>query len=322
MSILATSSLWTPIAIPSAAVLGAIVTMTLTRVNEATNRRRDRYAEAIQTLVAWTEYPYRVRRRADDTPATLTALANRGHDLQERLALHEAWIATEHPALAQTYAATRATLDRLAGPLISEAWDHRPTGKASAMNLRGWGPSDECRDAIAEVQREIQNRFGYRRFARWIGRWSLGSPRANSGREQSHRDRIEEMPQIRSGADAKARSLSVDDGAPYWFRILFLAVIAAGSLAAAIYIGMARFGNLNAALASLISLGSIWGLGAGLWSLVRSFGRLLKKAEPSFEKFADWAPSVVWKQFPRVRKFMTLRSRRDVSQDPPVPSAG
>ena len=170
MSVLATSSLWTAIALPSAAVLGAIVTMTLTRVNEATNRRRDRYAEAIQTLVAWTEYPYRVRRRTDNTPATLTALANHGHDLQERLALHEAWIATEHPGLAKTYAAARATLDRLVGPLISEAWDHRPTGKASAMNLRGWGPSDECRDAIAEVQCEIQNRFGVRRLVVWISR--------------------------------------------------------------------------------------------------------------------------------------------------------
>lgn len=168
MSVLATSSSWTAIAIPSAAVLGAIVTMTLTRVNEATNRRRDRYAEAIQTLVAWTEYPYRVRRRTDDTPVTLTALANHGHDLQERLALHEAWIATEHPALAQTYAATRATLDRLVGPLISEAWDHRPNAKASAMNIRGWGPSDECQEAITEVQREIQNRFGFRRFKAWI----------------------------------------------------------------------------------------------------------------------------------------------------------
>jgi len=102
--------------------------------------------------------------------ALWTALANHGHDLQERLALHEAWIATEHPALAQTYAATRATLNRLVGPLISEAWDHRPTGRASAMNLRGWGPSDECRDAIAEVQREIQNRFGLRRPVKWISR--------------------------------------------------------------------------------------------------------------------------------------------------------
>lgn len=170
MSCVATSSLWPAAAVPSAAILGAFVTVILARVNEATNRRRDRYAEAVQTLVAWTEYPYRVRRRTDDSPATLTALANQGHDLQERLALHQAWIATEHPALAQTYAAARSTLDRIVGPLISEAWEHCPVTKASAMNLRGWGPNDECREAIAEVQREIQSRFGIRRPAKWLRR--------------------------------------------------------------------------------------------------------------------------------------------------------
>ena len=38
------------------------------------------------------------------------------------------------------------------------------------MNLGGWGPSDECREAIAEVQREIQNRFGFRRLVTWTSR--------------------------------------------------------------------------------------------------------------------------------------------------------
>ena len=175
MLAVATSSLWTLVAVPSAAVLGAIVTMILTRVNEATNRRRDRYAEAVQTLVAWTEYPYRVRRRTADSPATLTALTNHGHDLQERLALHQAWIATEHPALADTYAESRATITRLVGFLISEAWDHAPVTRAAGMNLGGWGPSDECHEAIANVQREVQNRFGIRRFRAWVtrGRFSL-----------------------------------------------------------------------------------------------------------------------------------------------------
>ncbi len=156
--------------VPSAAVLGVIMTMLLTRVNEATNRRRDRYAEAVQTLVAWTEFSYRVRRRTDDSPATLTALANLGHDLQERLALHQTWITTEHPALASTYAEARGALNRLVGPLISEAWDRSPVTKASDMNLGEWGPSDECRETIANVQREIQNRFGFRRPVKWIDR--------------------------------------------------------------------------------------------------------------------------------------------------------
>ena len=175
MSVVATSSLWTAIAVPSAAVLGAIVTMVLTRVSEATNRRRDRYAEAVQTLVAWTEFPYRVRRRTDDSPATLTALANHGHDLQERLALHQAWIATKHPDVARTYAEARATLNGLVGPLINDAWEHSPITRASDMNLRGWGTGTECAEPITNVQSEIQDRFGVRRIKKWIKRRRAGT---------------------------------------------------------------------------------------------------------------------------------------------------
>jgi hypothetical protein len=44
------------------AVLTAIGTMLVTRAGDAASRRRDRYAEAVSTLVAWAEFPYRVRR--------------------------------------------------------------------------------------------------------------------------------------------------------------------------------------------------------------------------------------------------------------------
>lgn len=162
-----TSALWPTLGVPVAAILGAIVSRAFARIGQATDRRRDRYAEAVQTLVAWTEFPYRVRRRADDNPATLTALANRGHDLQERLALHQTWIATEHPALAGTYADARTVIDQLVGPLISEAWEHAPVTQAAGMNLGGWGPGEECHEAIANVQTSIQNRFGTRRITIW-----------------------------------------------------------------------------------------------------------------------------------------------------------
>ena len=298
MSVLATSSLWTAIAIPSAAVLGAIVTMTLTRVNEATNRRRDRYAEAVQTLVAWTEYPYRVRRRADDTPATLTALANHGHDLQERLALHEAWIATEHPALAKTYAATRATLDRLVGPLISEAWDHRPTGKASAMNLRGWGPSDECREAIAEVQREIQNRFGLRRFKLRMNPkrdQQTGLDQRSDVSDERSRLEIEAV----DGNDA-SNSSNTEDGPPLWLTLSIVAVLLVGSIGVAVVGVLSGFSDLNKAFLALYALGALWGLGTGFWSFGKALIRLFKKAEPSLEQFVDWTSWIIWNQ---LRKF-------------------
>ena len=134
--------IWAVIAAPVGAILGVIATRAIARVNEATDRRRNRYAEAVQTLVAWTEFPYRVRRRADNNPVTLTALVNRGHDLQERLAYHQAWIATEHRGLAHAYATTRATIDHDVGPCISDAWMNDPILAPSDMNLKGWGPGN------------------------------------------------------------------------------------------------------------------------------------------------------------------------------------
>ncbi|MGH9228305.1 MAG: hypothetical protein ACRD07_06145 [Acidimicrobiales bacterium] len=158
----------TLIVVPVAvAALTAIATMLVTHAGEATNRRRDRYAEAVQTLVAWTEFPYRVRRRTDDEPATIAALADRGHDLQERLACHEAWIATEHPDLARAYADARATITDVVGPAVSEAWESAPVMKASDMNLNGWGPGADCKDTITALQHQIERRFGVRRFKFW-----------------------------------------------------------------------------------------------------------------------------------------------------------
>lgn len=162
--------LWAILAAPVGAIIGSAATMAYARLNEATNRRRESYAEAVQTLVAWTEFPYRVRRRTDNNPSTLTALANHGHDLQERLAYHQAWITTEHPDLARTYATTRSIINRDVSPCISDAWDNDPITTPSEMNLKEWGPGDACEDAITKLQNEIANRFGIRRFRRWIGR--------------------------------------------------------------------------------------------------------------------------------------------------------
>ncbi len=161
-----TVSITALIAVPVSAVLSAATTLLITRANEATNRRRDRYSYAVETLVAWIEFPYRVRRRANDNPATLTALANRGHDIQERLACHQVWIATDHPNLANTYAETRATLDQTVGPAITSAWESSPVTQATEMNLSGWGPDAVCREKITDLQHEIEKRFGLRRFRR------------------------------------------------------------------------------------------------------------------------------------------------------------
>jgi hypothetical protein len=150
------------------AAVTSAAALTISRSGEAANRRRDQYAQAVQTLVAWIEFPYRVRRRTDDNPGTLSSLAELGHDIQERLACHQAWIATEHPPVATSYSKTRQKLGPIVGAAIREAWNAPPTSTAAQMNLGEWGPGATCAPAIAAFQNEVELRFGLRRVATWL----------------------------------------------------------------------------------------------------------------------------------------------------------
>lgn len=152
------------------AALTAAAALLLTRASEAVNRRRDRYAQAVETLIAWIEFPYRVRRRTSDDAATLTALAALGHDLQQRMACHQAWIATEHPALAACYSQTRAIASGAVAPAIADAWAASPVTTPADMNLGDWGPGAACDDAMTALQHQIENRFGLRRLKAWLVR--------------------------------------------------------------------------------------------------------------------------------------------------------
>ena len=44
---------------------------------------------ATRQLVAYAEYPYRIRRRTSDDPEELGRLAKLGHDIQEALRYYE-----------------------------------------------------------------------------------------------------------------------------------------------------------------------------------------------------------------------------------------
>jgi hypothetical protein len=95
--------------------------------------------------------------------AALAALAERGHDLQERLACHHAWIMTEDADTAAAYQAARAAIGGLVGPAIREAWDSAPAATASAMNLGDWGPAPACSVHVAAVEAAVSERFGWKR---------------------------------------------------------------------------------------------------------------------------------------------------------------
>ena len=174
---------------PMAATL---LTLVITRAYEATNHRRDRYAQAVQTIAAWAEFPYRIRRRVNDDPSTLAALANLGHDLQERMAYQRARFATEHRRLALAFDEARDQISGVVGPANREAWQSRPISSATEMNLGGWGPARECEAAILHLQVEIQRHFRLLRLNVLPRRKTRRVPAAPVGREYDQESIVED----------------------------------------------------------------------------------------------------------------------------------
>jgi hypothetical protein len=148
------------------------ITMIAGRWTQATNRRRDAYAAAIATLVAWAEYPYRIRRRTSDDPAELARLAALGSDLQEQLRCHQTWIITESKWVATIYRQAITQVGTRVSPANRDAWTSPAITTPAAMNLNGWGPGDLL-PIIDWVQSAIACRFGWRRLVGVVG-WHPG----------------------------------------------------------------------------------------------------------------------------------------------------
>lgn len=147
------------------AVLGALVS----QWGAERQRRRKAYAAAVRTLISWAEYPYRIRRRPDDEPETLTRLTDLGHTLQEDVRYHQTWIAAENAQVGHLYREVSSNVIATGRQACHDAWRLPPVRTASAMNLNGWGPPSV--DAhIVVLQAAVSNRFGWRRAVN-VNRW-------------------------------------------------------------------------------------------------------------------------------------------------------
>lgn len=155
------------LAIIGSSLIGTVVTLTWNGVRTAAGVRRDRYAEAVVTLVAWREMPYRIRRRTSDSPEVLAALSNAVHDLQEASARSEAWVRTDDATLGWLFIDARQRINAvIEGGALRDAWLSQAVTTPAGMNLN-IGPQsvgDAQRKALAAFSAAVQFRFGWRRL--------------------------------------------------------------------------------------------------------------------------------------------------------------
>lgn len=175
-----TEKVGVPIAVAVIGLIGALaaaaLTFAITRASEAAARRRDGYAEATKELLAWAEYPFRIRRRTSDYPEELTRLANVGHDLQQNLRYRQVWITSENSWLGKIFAEVRADLGVIIGPACTDAWNTPPITTASGMNLNGWGQL-ATEPQLARFESALRYRFGWRRLPATLGWHPDAKPR-------------------------------------------------------------------------------------------------------------------------------------------------
>lgn len=162
-------------------LLAGLVTTVLTGWRASAAARRDRYAAAVEAVVAWAEYPYRVRRRVNDDPETLAKLADLGHDLQECLARNRAWVAAESTAVAYEFDVVIEEARRRVGDSIMQAWKASPVSTAAEMIVAPFGPGDMTA-AFNRLNSAVRWRFGWRRMLPSLFvHWRLGQQRQRSG---------------------------------------------------------------------------------------------------------------------------------------------
>lgn len=151
-----------------AVALPVLITIAAGRITAAASSRRAGYAAVVGDLVAYAEYPFRIRRRTSDDPDELARLAGLGNDIQERLMRSEAWVAGESRWMYERLRDARRALATTVGEASQAAWDAEPVTTARGMNLGCWGPRNVS-SVVESFESAIGCRFGWRRLACVVG---------------------------------------------------------------------------------------------------------------------------------------------------------
>jgi hypothetical protein len=179
------STSWRQSAIVAALVAAAVslTTFALTGRRARLDRQRQVFADAFEAVMDYREYPFIVLRRSKDEPAKARArTAGELSKVQARLNGYKARLRVEAPYVGERYAELVAATRRIAGPMITEAWNAEPVEDDSKVHNPGWDFSglDTYDDAYV---RAVADHLGssYAPARRKLRELRMGRPRrANS----------------------------------------------------------------------------------------------------------------------------------------------
>lgn len=145
---------WAPV-VGAAAIAGlaALVSTIAATVRGPRERRRELYSQAFKDAMAWQEGLYRVRRR-DNTAAQEGELIGHFHDLQERIAHHRAWLASESIYLARSYCDLVDHIKKECKEPLQKAWDEdgRPPGADHTNETHPQGIEEKAGRFLLDVR--------------------------------------------------------------------------------------------------------------------------------------------------------------------------
>jgi hypothetical protein len=151
----------------------AILSFAFGRFSDAATRRREGYAAAQKTLVAYTEYAWRIRRRTSDSPEELGRLADIGHNLQQELSYYESWTRSQNRWAGKVWREVREDLASAIAPACIDAWHQAPVTSAAGMCLDDWGPWG-LKGPLDRFESAVGFCFGWRRVPALFG-WHPGA---------------------------------------------------------------------------------------------------------------------------------------------------
>jgi hypothetical protein len=139
------SSAWiAPTIVVSVIALGvSIATFLLSGRRTRLDRQRQVFADALDAVMTYREYPFIVyRRNADDPARERQRISTDLSTLQARLNGYQGRLRVEDAFVGERYSELVAATRRIAGPMITDAWNRDPAPLDSAIHNPGWEFSD------------------------------------------------------------------------------------------------------------------------------------------------------------------------------------